>query len=94
MELFLFITLVTFQVLDILTTLKILKLGGYEANPSMKKAMDALGVKTALIGIKVLYSLALLGTFVYLNVFWFWIIMNLFYLTIIVNNVKVMNKLR
>ena len=94
MELFLFVSLVVLQVLDILTTLKVLELGGYEANPIMKKAMDKFGVKQALIGTKSAYCVALLGVFVYLNAFWFWVVMNLFYVGIIVNNVIVLKRLK
>ncbi len=94
MELFLFASLVVLQILDVLTTIKVLELGGYEANPIMKKAMDKLGVMQAIIGIKCAYSLALFGAFIYLNIFWFWVIMNVFYFAIIVNNFIVIKRLK
>jgi hypothetical protein len=90
----LFTLLILLQIIDIVTTLKILELGGYEANPIMRKAMELFGVKPALIGVKSVYVILLLLAFLYLNSLVFWILMCLFYLAIVVNNVIVYKRLK
>jgi hypothetical protein len=50
-----FILICILQVLDVVTTLYCLRKGiGKEANPVMRKLMDAVGVKPALFGMKAL----------------------------------------
>lgn len=50
-----FILICILQVLDVVTTLYCLRKGiGTEANPVMRKLMDAVGVKPALLGMKAL----------------------------------------
>lgn len=55
MEFIFLVTLIVLQVLDILTTQKVLKLGGYEANPAMKWLMDKVGVNESLFGSKLAF---------------------------------------
>lgn len=50
----LFVILVALNVVDVYLTLKILKRGGRELNPIMRVAMERLGQKQALIGVKLL----------------------------------------
>jgi hypothetical protein len=94
LSLLLFLSLVILQIVDIITTIKILELGGYEANPIMRKAMELFGVKPALIGVKSVYVILLLLAFLYLNSLVFWILMCLIYLAIGVNNVIVYKRLK
>lgn len=48
-----FVILVALQLADIYTTLRAIKLGGREANPVIKRLMDAIGVKEALLLAKI-----------------------------------------
>lgn len=48
-----FSVLAALQLGDVYTTLRALKLGGREANPVIKRLMDAIGVKEALLLAKI-----------------------------------------
>lgn len=84
------------QILDILTTKKVLELGGYEANPIMKWLMDKVGVNQALFGSK----LAFIGLCVVFTLhagvtsLWALFPLNVFYVGILINNLKVIKRLK
>ena len=48
-----FVLTALLQAADVYTTLRALKLGGREANPLIKRLMDAIGVKEALLLVKI-----------------------------------------
>lgn len=96
MEFIFLVTLIVFQVLDILTTQKILKLGGYESNPVMKWLMDKVGVNGSLFGSKLAFIGLCITVVILAGKTSMWVLfpLNVFYVGIIINKVKVINKLK
>lgn len=78
------------QFLDVWTTLAILKKGGRELNPVVKKLIDKFGAKEALIGSKVL----LVGAFVLLQPpDWLWWAVSGITGLVVLNNLNVLGKM-
>ena len=81
------------QIADALTTYYALKLGGSEANPVVRKLMDAIGVLPAMLAFKAL-SIAAVYFGAYsmgADVLMLWCV---FYVVVVIWNVAQINKLR
>ena len=89
----LFIIACILQAGDIYTTLRAIKLGAVESNPVIKRLMDAIGVKEALLLVKIA---ALIPLWVFRDQvpLWAWIGLIVLYVAVIWNNLRVIEKQR
>lgn len=87
----LYLCLMALQVVDVASTLYVFKLGGYERNKVMKKAMDAIGVLPAL-----LLKIAVVGYVGYelQSQQVAMLVLDVFYMVIAINNILVIKRLR
>lgn len=88
----LFITFATAQVLDCYTTYHILKRGGAELNPVMRKLMEWWGVLPTLLSVKI--PLTVLVFIAVLN-YYIWealVVINILYGIVLWNNFSVLGK--
>jgi len=83
------IILAALQVADALTTIKALALGGREANPVIRAAMDLLGVKPALV----LKGVVVVGTAWHMPVEFLQGMMAI-YIAVVAWNLRVIRKLK
>lgn len=88
-----FVLTALLQAADVYTTLRALKLGGREANPLIKRLMDAIGVKEALLLVKIA-ALIPLWVFRDLTPVWAWAFLVAFYGWVLWNNAGVIRKLK
>ena len=84
----LFALLVALNLADIVSTLKVLRAGGKELNPVMRKAMKAVGTLPALVLLK---APVLAGVYYVLVPPEMWVAMGascLFYMGVVANNIR------
>jgi len=86
----LFILIIVLQFLDYYSTSEILKNGGVELNPIMRKAFDIFGVQ---MGFLITKALVIFGTFYYQDLYAN-IIVTCVYTVIVGNNFTVLKKLK
>lgn len=81
------------QVLDVYSTVMVIKNGGYEANPILKFLMNQFGVVPALVTVKVIFIFAVYLFLDYEYIKELLIAINFVYALVVINNFKVLKRL-
>ena len=90
----LMIAVIVLQVLDVLTTLYVLrKKAGVETNPIMRKLMDTFGPELGLIAPKVIATFPL-WAFRDQTPLWVWLVVIVVFALVVINNLKYVMKAR
>lgn len=88
----LMIAVLVLQVLDVLTTLYVLrKKAGVETNPIMRKLMDTFGPELGLIAPKVIATFPL-WYFRNETPLWVWVVVIVLFMLVVINNLKYVRK--